>query len=108
MAIRRRAKDPFGASPFAAMPSWIRPMLASPADIAPDGPAWLHEVKQDGHRLQVAVNEGVVTLRSRSGQVLTQQFAPLLPAIERLQLGCAILDGEVAVPDAAGITHLSY
>jgi ATP-dependent DNA ligase len=48
MATRRRAQDPFGASPFAAMPSWFRPMLASPADIAPDGPNWLHEVKQDG------------------------------------------------------------
>src|SRR5690242_8595918 len=65
MAMQRRAKDPFGVSPFAAMPAWIRPMLASPADIAPDGPAWLHEVKQDGHRLQVVVNDGAVTLRSR-------------------------------------------
>src|SRR5690242_15313715 len=108
MAIWRRAKDPFGASPFAAMPSWSRPMLASHADVAPDGPAWLHEVKQDGHRLQIIVNDGAVTLRSRNGQVVTQQFARLIPAVERLQLGHAILDGEVAVPDATGVTHISY
>src|SRR5690349_5837209 len=28
--------------------------------------------------------------------------------MERLQLGHAILEAEVAVPDAAGVTHISY
>jgi bifunctional non-homologous end joining protein LigD len=107
MATQRRAQDPLDTSPFKAMPRWLRPMLPSPADIAPDGPQWLHEVKQDGHRLQIVVTDGTITLRSRNGQDVTQQFAALLPAVERLNLGRAILDGEVCVPDAAGITHLS-
>src|SRR3569832_328928 len=68
MATRRRAHDPLDASLFKAMPGWVRPMLATPADIAPDGPQWLHEVKQDGHQLQIVVTDGTITLRSRIGQ----------------------------------------
>jgi len=45
MATRRRANDPVGEpSPSAAMPTWIRPRLPTPANNAPDGPGWLHEV----------------------------------------------------------------
>src|SRR5207245_2717642 len=40
-----------------AMPDKLVPQLASQADSAPDGPAWLHESKSDGYDLTGAVLE---------------------------------------------------
>jgi hypothetical protein len=36
----------------AGLPQWIRPQLTELVDEAPDGPAWLHEIKYDGYRMQ--------------------------------------------------------
>jgi len=32
----------------AGLPGWIRPQLTALVDDAPEGPAWLHEIKFDG------------------------------------------------------------
>ena len=35
----------------AALPEWIAPQLTQLVDAAPEGDAWLHEIKYDGYRM---------------------------------------------------------
>jgi hypothetical protein len=38
----------------AVLPEWIRPQLTELVDVAPEGAAWLHEIKFDGYRMACA------------------------------------------------------
>ncbi|MBO0984741.1 ATP-dependent DNA ligase [Rathayibacter sp. SD072] len=78
-----------------------RPMLATkgrPLDIGDDSAV---EMKWDGYRAIVRVQNGAVTLTSRNGNDLTPAFpdlhAPLAEAA-----GDAVLDGEIVALDARG------
>jgi bifunctional non-homologous end joining protein LigD len=82
-------------------------MVPTLVDAPPAGADWLHEIKQDGYRVSAVIDGGAITLRTRRGEDWSHRFRPLLPALDRLQLGNAILDGEVAAPGANGVTHLS-
>lgn len=73
----------------------------------PDGPGWVHEIKHDGWRI-LAFRDGERTrLVSRQGRDWTAAFAPVAAALGPLACRDAILDGEVAAPDEAGITRLA-
>ena len=64
----------------------MRPMLASPATVIPDGDDWIHEVKWDGMRVLADVRDGVLTLTSRIGNDVTVSFpelADLADAVRR-------------------------
>ena len=45
------------------MPDFIEPQLAKLVERAPSEPGWAHEVKFDGYRLQLRVEDGKATLR---------------------------------------------
>jgi hypothetical protein len=66
----------------------------------PSGPAWLHEIKFDGYRLQVRVEKGRVTIFTRNGHDWTARFPEL--ASDAATLSDCILDGELCALDAAG------
>ena len=51
-----------------------RPQLATPADAAPRGKGWLHEIKYDGYRTLVFVDEGKVRLITRNGHDWTDRY----------------------------------
>lgn len=70
----------------------------------PSGPAWLHEIKFDGYRLQVRVEKGVVTIFTRNGHDWTSRFPEL--ADDAAAPPDCILDGELCALDAAG--HPSF
>ena len=97
--------------PSAAVPSRpparIRLAVVSPAAQPPDGLGWLHEIKHDGHRLVVTLDGlGGLKLISRNVRDRTPLFRE--PFHELLGLGREIvLDGEIAVPDDRGVTHIS-
>jgi DNA ligase D-like protein (predicted ligase) len=76
-------------------------MLASSAKDVPHGD-YLYEMKWDGIRTMIYVDEDGMRITSRSGRDITKQFPEL--AQERKQLKCtlAILDGEIVVTDANG------
>lgn len=78
-----------------------RPQLALLVEEAPEGDAWVHEVKFDGYRIGCAVEDGEVTLWSRSGKDWTAQLPEVAAAARRLKVSAALLDGEVAavLPD---------
>jgi bifunctional non-homologous end joining protein LigD len=78
-----------------------RAQLAHLVDEAPEGAAWVHEIKYDGYRIGCAIEDGAVTLWSRNGKDWTSQFPEVAEAARRLNVRSALLDGEVAavLPD---------
>ncbi|MBL6852406.1 MAG: DNA ligase D [Alphaproteobacteria bacterium] len=92
------------AAPFPA--KWS-PELASQADAAPRGKGWLHEIKYDGYRTLVFFDHGKVTLITRNGHDWTKRYGALSKAFAKLPCETAILDGEIVVQDARGISSLN-
>jgi bifunctional non-homologous end joining protein LigD len=103
------APDP-GALPSARradLPAAPRPQLATLASRAPDGEGWLHEVKLDGYRLMCRLDGGRAQLLTRNGHDWTDRFSAIARAAARLPLDRAVLDGEVVVLDAEGISDFA-
>jgi bifunctional non-homologous end joining protein LigD len=89
-----------------ALPLTVRPKIVSTASEPPLGDGWLHEVKHDGHRL-IAIIDGLGSIRllSRNGIDRTPIFQ--FPFRDIARCGRQIvLDGEIAVPDEHGVTHI--
>src|SRR5215831_18416574 len=98
---------PHAAAP-SALPTTIRLAVASSSVRPPEGDDWLHEIKYDGHRI-VAVLDGRGGLRliTRNGYDRTPLFR--VPFRDLLACGREIvLDGEIAVPDGRGVTHIGH
>jgi bifunctional non-homologous end joining protein LigD len=84
----------------AVMPDFVPPQLCTPIDRPPDGPAWVHEIKFDGYRLQLRVKDGKVSLKSRKGLDWSVMFGAIVGAASKLP--DAIIDGEIVALDANG------
>ncbi len=92
----------------ARLPSFVAPMLATLAGDPPSGGRWLHEVKFDGYRLEARIENGRVTLLTRSGLDWTAKFGEtLVRAFASLPLSTALIDGELVVENAAGVSDFS-
>jgi len=108
---RRRAAPlfaaPSGASPDvpADPPADLRPMLATLVKTVPEGDDWLHEIKLDGYRLLAHVRADGVRLYTRSGQDWTARLRGVADAIAGAALPAGVLDGELVVFDATGISR---
>jgi bifunctional non-homologous end joining protein LigD len=77
------------------MPGFIKPQLATLKSKAPKGEQWLHEIKLDGYRIQVHVNQGRKKVFTRNGLDWTKRFSLIAGALDIP--GEAIIDGEVVV-----------
>ena len=90
----------------ASLPTDIRLQIVSPCVRPPEGDGWLHEIKHDGHRLIVIIpGRGSLKLLSRNGHDRTPFFRG--PFRQLASSGRSlILDGEIAVPDEHGVTHI--
>ena len=82
------------------MPTFVEPQLAKLVERAPSGAGWAHEVKFDGYRLQLRVENGEATLRTRKGLDWTRKFSAIAEAAEALP-DC-IIDGEACALDHHG------
>jgi bifunctional non-homologous end joining protein LigD len=89
------------------LPSFLEPSLAAPCDKPPSGPKWVHEIKHDGYRMQARIDGRTVRLFTRKALDWTDRFHGIADALKRLALGSALIDGEIVVEDAAGITSLN-
>jgi len=83
------------------LPKRLQPMLATLIDAPFDNPDWVFESKWDGFRVVAAIEGGKVTLYSRNGEVVTDRYAPVAKALEKIQHD-AVIDGELVALDAQG------
>ena len=84
----------------AALPGFVPPQLAKSADRPPQGSGWAHEIKFDGYRLQLRVEQGAATLKTRAGLDWTAKFKEIGRDAEILP-DC-LIDGEACALDANG------
>jgi bifunctional non-homologous end joining protein LigD len=92
----------------AAMPDFIEPTLAKLKPKPPVGDRWIHEIKFDGYRLQVRIEDGAVKMLTRSGLDWTEKFGKdVLDAFVALPLQSAIVDGEIVVERDTGASDFS-
>jgi bifunctional non-homologous end joining protein LigD len=103
---RRRARPaglPVEAVP-AALPPTLAPQLATlAAGPPPDAAGWLYEIKFDGYRMLVRSDAAGARLFTRNGQDWTHRLPALRRAFEDLKLPAGWYDGEIVVPNEAGV-----
>jgi len=90
-----------------ALPDFVSLSLATLYDQAPAGAEWLHEIKYDGYRMEARLENGDVQLLTRKRQDWTHRFEPVAEAVSRLPAAAALLDGEIVVENARGISDFS-
>ncbi len=93
--------------PAEAMPDFLKPQLTEEATEPPSGAGWIHELKLDGYRVQAHKRSSKVSLYTRSGLDWTHRMKPVAAALARIAAKDAILDGEVTVLDASGLTSFA-
>ena len=93
-------RSPGKVTRAAALPDFIPPQLCRVIDRPPNGAGWVHEVKFDGYRIQMRIEGGEVSLKTRAGLDWTHKFAGIAKAAGTLP--DAIIDGEVAALDEQG------
>lgn len=84
------------------LPAFQPVQLARLVDQVPAGNRWIHEMKFDGYRMELAVAEGVARAYTRSGLDWSDKFAPIVEAARGLSVGSALFDGEAVVLDQKG------
>lgn len=95
----------------AAAPARIEPQLATQIAKPPDGEdtgeQWLHEIKFDGYRTMAHLADKEVRLITRGGIDWTKRYGDLPHAFAKLPCRDAIIDGEIMVLDAKGISRFA-
>jgi bifunctional non-homologous end joining protein LigD len=81
-------------------PDFVPPQLCESVERPPDGPGWAHEIKFDGYRVQLRVEDGNVTLKTRKGLDWTAKFGAIADAAAEMPNG--IVDGEIVALDSHG------
>jgi bifunctional non-homologous end joining protein LigD len=79
-------------------------MLATLVDKPFDEEGWLYEVKWDGYRTIIYLNNGNVEMRSRNNKSFNEKFYPLFHSLQHWNIN-AVLDGEVIVINDKGISN---
>jgi bifunctional non-homologous end joining protein LigD len=69
----------------------------------PMGARWQYEIKFDGYRAQLHLNEGKPRAFSRNGLDWSEQFATLCQAAAAIPATSIVIDGEVIVPGQNGL-----
>jgi bifunctional non-homologous end joining protein LigD len=93
------------AKKVAAIPDFVAPELCVAVERPPSGEGWCHEIKFDGYRVQLRVEDGEATLKTRKGLDWTDKF-PVI-AKEGSALPDVLIDGEIAALDHKGAPNFS-
>jgi bifunctional non-homologous end joining protein LigD len=96
---------PVRGKKVAAMADFVAPQLCTSVDRPPDGEAWCHEIKFDGYRVQLRVEDGEATLKTRKGLDWTDKFEAI--AKEASALPDLLVDGEIVALDQSGAPDFS-
>jgi len=90
-----------------ALPKFVEPCLPSSVEKAPSGGDWVHEIKYDGYRVQVRIENGRVTLLTRTGLDWTERFPAIAKAVASLPVKSALIDAEIVVQTEAGVASFT-
>jgi len=82
--------------------SEIVPMLSGAIDRPPAGEDYVHEMKWDGIRALISLEDGQVKVRSRNQNDITQKFPELLQADKAFRATCGLFDAEIVCLDKSG------
>lgn len=85
-------------------PEDLKPMLATLVDKPFDEPGWLFEVKWDGYRSIIYLNNGGVDMRSRNNKDFNEKFYPVFDVLKNWKIN-AVLDGEIMVLNEEGVSN---
>jgi len=80
----------------------IQPMLARAAEQSPNSDKYFYEVKWDGIRALITLDEGTVRIHGRNRLDVTKQFPELLVPEQAFRATSAVFDGEIVCLDAQG------
>jgi DNA ligase D-like protein (predicted ligase)/DNA ligase D-like protein (predicted polymerase)/DNA ligase D-like protein (predicted 3'-phosphoesterase) len=78
------------------------PMQAESAKKIPSGDNYIYEVKWDGIRTIITVDDGAIKIYSRNGKDITASFPELCIPEEAFRISTATFDGEIVCLDPAG------
>ncbi|WP_263411377.1 DNA ligase D [Terriglobus tenax] len=98
---------PVDSLPKERMPAFLKPQLATEATTPPTTSDWLHELKLDGYRIQVHIQNHKVRLFTRTGLDWTHRMQPIATAFQKIPITSAILDGELCVIRPDGTTSFA-
>ena len=93
------------AKKIAAIPEFVEPQLCASVEKPPNSGGWGHEIKFDGYRVQLRVEDGEVALNTRKGLNWTDKFGAI--AKEAESFPDVLIDGEIAALDDNGVPHFS-
>ena len=99
--------EQLSALPKESLPEFVKPQLAAEGEAPPSGSDWVHELKLDGYRVQARKRGKTVQLLTRTGLDWTHRMKPVEAAIQRLAVRDALVDGEVVVLDATGVSSFA-
>ncbi len=80
----------------------VAPMLASTADKPPSGDEYVFELKWDGIRALISLEDGQVRIRTRNDIDITAQFPELHQVDKSFRATCGLFDAEIVCLDDAG------
>ena len=81
---------------------FIKPMKPKLVSSPPTGEDWQHEIKYDGFRTQLVIDEAGVRAFSSGGHDWTERYPAIVRAAGELGCSSAIIDGEAIVQDEQG------
>jgi len=104
-APKKKATTATTAKKISEMPDFVEPQLCTSVERPPAADGWCHEIKFDGYRVQLRVEDGEVTLKTRKGLDWTEKFASI--AKEAGGLPDVLVDGEIVALDHNGAPNFS-
>lgn len=102
---KRKATTATTAKKVSEMPDFVAPQLCTLVERPPAADGWCHEIKFDGYRVQLRVEDGEATLKTRKGLDWTDKFASI--AKEAGALPEVLIDGEIVALDHNGAPNFS-
>jgi bifunctional non-homologous end joining protein LigD len=93
----KQAAGPAAARTVAAIPGFVAPQLCTLVERPPGSTGWGHEIKLDGYRMQLRVEDGRATLKTRKGLDWSEKFSTIVEAASSLP--DVLVDGEVVALD---------
>ena len=103
----RSARSPSPSRRGSKLPKFREPQKATLVDSVPSGSGWIHEMKFDGYRCLLAIGGGDAKVYTRSGLDWSDKFPEIVEAARRMEVGSALLDGEIVKADEQGRTSFS-